>query len=459
MHHGVTYRPRKVVSRHQPSLRQARGPEGFGATFRSSRLSAQASIGQIEILAQLDRGTNSIDRASARVFGELRAWLHRETRGSYHQLHQRALAILSPLPGILSDLVYRKLEAMALLGHRLSRRAMLKTLPDQYLRSALRSATRALHLFAPFRTFPHLEGLLEDEPEGSTRPGAIQLSARGRRVVKPALSKKDYADYLFPAPDKAKIKSILAPFTADAETDRMPRALAGRIATGFSLGKTPAQVEMDIRPFFDGSRVRAKRAARTFGALVATEQGLETHRQMGDMLQGWQIHATLDQFTRPHHAARSGTIYYVDPKPGQLGVEVMPRPPLEGDGSMAWNCRCWLTPVLTPLEELETAPEFTTADDQLIPDPLTYSDWFSDADERRRKIAVGSRRYDFMADSLDREPSWEDFLDPETGQLLSLASLKDESQDEQRERLTDVFGLFARLRGLLLRAARLGSVA
>lgn len=80
---------------------------------------------------------------------------------------------------------------------------------------------------------------------------------------------------------------------------------------------------------------------------VSGDEQLDMHeRHAGDLIIGYQIHAVLDEQTRPEHRERDGTVYYRDPGPGQKGMDEMPRPPREADGNMAWNCRCMLTPVL-----------------------------------------------------------------------------------------------------------------
>lgn len=75
---------------------------------------------------------------------------------------------------------------------------------------------------------------------------------------------------------------------------------------------------------------------------------------------------------------------------------------------------------------------FTNAQDRIIPDPLVYSQWFRKADERKRRIAVGSRRYSALKSALGRSPAWEEFLDPKSGDLASLDRLQSETP-RQRE--------------------------
>ncbi len=184
---------------------------------------------------------------------------------------------------------------------------------------------------------------------------------------------------------------------------------------------------------------------------------------MGDLVIGYQIHATLDQNTRPAHAARNGTIYYADPKQGQLGYDKMPHPPLEADGSIAWNCRCHNSPVLAPDPAIADNPEllatFANASDQLIPDPVAYGDWFAQADERRRKTAVGSRRYSLVRGTLGQDPDWAHFLDPESGELLPLATLKNEGHSDRAERVNRVRALMAHRRELIKQVQTYGFLA
>ena len=49
----------------------------------------------------------------------------------------------------------------------------------------------------------------------------------------------------------------------------------------------------------------------------------------GDLIVGYQLHATHDGKVRPWHLARDGVVYYKEPKAGQKGLDKMPRPPHE----------------------------------------------------------------------------------------------------------------------------------
>lgn len=184
----------------------------------------------------------------------------------------------------------------------------------------------------------------------------------------------------------------------------VPEQLASLVTSGFSAGSTPAELSRQIRPFVQGVASTARRVARNESMRIAHETRMQAYEELGEMVIGYQIHATMDARVRPHHAARSGTIYYKKPGPGQLGTNKMPRPPLEEDGTVAHNCRCWLTPVLEVQKQIEEDPAakavFTNARDELIPNPAVYTDWFDRADEGDKRRVVGARRLAIVRDRL-----------------------------------------------------------
>lgn len=93
------------------------------------------------------------------------------------------------------------------------------------------------------------------------------------------------------------------------------------------------------------------------------------------------------------------------------------------------NCRCTLIPVLkTPGEVLSNpavAQTFKNDSGSRIPDPVAYEDWFRRADERRRRKAVGSRRYDVVKKQKPegQQPEWSDFIGKD-GKLIPVTVLK-----------------------------------
>jgi SPP1 gp7 family putative phage head morphogenesis protein len=237
-----------------------------------------------------------------------------------------------------------------------------------------------------------------------------------------------------------------------------PEQLASILASGMAAGKAQREIANDLLPAVNNVRSSARRIARTEGLRVAHAVQMDAHEQLGDLKIGYQIRAQLDQNTRPWHASRSGTIYYDQPTATQKGPAQRPNPPEEaldpserpaGTPQLAHNCRCSLSPVLAPPPEIADDPAklavFQNNAGSVIPDPADYAEWFSTADQRRRRIAVGSRRYDVVAGNLSdlRVPEWDDFLDPDTGDLVSLSRLKAESAAERAERTAKAKALIA----------------
>jgi hypothetical protein len=260
------------------------------------------------------------------------------------------------------------------------------------------------------------------------------------------------ASLLFPPPSQDQVAQLLAhvlpsrDWLARGIGDRQKKDaedLAHEIAAGMSQGMSQRAIAKAARPYLDGSRVRAARAARTFGVYIAGQMQERCHHQAQHLFAGQQVHASLDEHTRPLHRHRNGTIYWYEPRPGQEGMDKCPHPPREADGSLAWNCRCFLTPVLKPPADLVADPQRMAALEKgaaaLAPDHAVYSDWWASADERRKRLAVGSRRYDAAAKALDGgAPSWEQFVDPKTGKRLSIGRLSTESPRQREKRIDKV---------------------
>ena len=187
-----------------------------------------------------------------------------------------------------------------------------------------------------------------------------------------------------------------------------------------------------------GPSYKAQRIARTEGRRVAEQGGMEAYQGMGDMLEGMQILAVMDQATRPEHAARNGKIYrpLPDGRPGEFYDEHgIPLPELPD----APNCRCTSIPVLKPPKEFDEDPrvkaQFMDAQRQNIPDPAAYTEWWAGTEEKNRREAVGTRRYQIVDDRLPvgQRPEWVDFID-ENGRLLGIKELKAEKAADREDR-------------------------
>lgn len=127
-----------------------------------------------------------------------------------------------------------------------------------------------------------------------------------------------------------------------------PESLAAQIAGAVQAGQTVQQIASTIRPFVQGVQTSARRVARTAGLWVAHQAELDVYRGLeNDVIAGYTVRAVLDSRTRPEHRARDGQQFWCRPSGGQKGLSEMPRPPREKDGSWAFNCRCFLAPILT----------------------------------------------------------------------------------------------------------------
>lgn len=241
-----------------------------------------------------------------------------------------------------------------------------------------------------------------------------------------------------------------------------PEQVAALVNHWAASGEPPRALEDRLLPVMAGVRSAARRVARTEGQRVANTVRMATYDGLSDLIIGYQVHATMDSRTRPHHAARNGTVYYKDPKAGQLGLRDMPHPPIEEDGTVAHNCRCYLSPVMTVDQELLDDPAavavFTNNENNLIPDPAVYSQWFAGATDQHRRYAVGSGRMSIVQGQLQPGEvlTWQHFLDPATGQLLDREYLRTESPQARAARLAQTQDVLARRQELLRQVSKFG---
>ena len=246
---------------------------------------------------------------------------------------------------------------------------------------------------------------------------------------------------IFPAPSAVEVEQIIQTtdetglnwqqrFAALSRKISNADALAAELVTGFAQGEAVEALRRRIQPLVQGIQSSARRIARTEGCRVAETLQRRSWSYLEPMMTGVQVLAVLDQNTRPEHAARNGKVFFRSAADGSPTMDQLPTLP------DAPNCRCWSTPVLKPPEEFENDPAvksaFANASGAGIPDPGTYDQWFAGADEARRKLAVGSRRYNAMREVLagQRDPEWTDFIDAE-GKLLPVGQLRAETAFER----------------------------
>jgi SPP1 gp7 family putative phage head morphogenesis protein len=243
-----------------------------------------------------------------------------------------------------------------------------------------------------------------------------------------------------------------------------PVDVANLVAGWAASGQPPATLERALRPVVQGVRSTSRRVARTEGQRVANAARMEAYAGMDDVIAGYQIHGTMDSRTRPHHAARNGMIFWKAPPPGQPGLSQCPHPPMESDGTVAHNCRCWLTPVLTVDDDIKNDPAaqqlFTNHEANLIPDPTVYSDWFASTDRTQQRYAVGARRLNAILQSLQpgEVASWAHFINPKTGKLVDHKTLVAETPAARKARIAAVNAMLAERRELVRQVSKFGFV-
>lgn len=272
-------------------------------------------------------------------------------------------------------------------------------------------------------------------------------------------------NHLFPPPSKEAVDAVIydpvAGMNWQQRLDVLSHKitdmdkLAGMLSTGASSGMSQAELKRQIQPLVQNIASSAARIARTEGLRIATMTQRNQYAELGDMLAGVQIIATLDENTRPHHSSRHGRIYWTDSrkKPHISELPALPDEP---------NCRCYDSPVLHPPEEFESDPqlraEFANAAGNSIPDPQVYSQWFNQADPGRRKMAVGATRYRTLEKKLGRAPEFTDFIGAD-GRLLTVDQLRRETPRNRELRLQQVSQSMLQRQELLTKASRFGFVS
>lgn len=267
---------------------------------------------QERLLARADGSANAAERHIRRVWSRLLAVMREG--GPMPLVYRAALAALNQLPAVavpvLDDLVKAHRDAATWTAEQLA-----ETIPH-------RRRTRILKN----------RGLLE--ADGATTAGLL-IDA-----ILPPLDREAVRRVVYGSGWLQTIQSL----TRLAS----PESLAAQIAGAVQAGQSVQQIAATIRPFVQGVQTSARRVARTAGLWVAHQAELDVYRGLeNDVIAGYTVRAVLDGRTRPEHRARDGQQFWCRPTGGQKGLSEMPRPPREADGTFAFNCRCWLEPILT----------------------------------------------------------------------------------------------------------------
>lgn len=456
-------------------------------THLTNRLAAQAGTRAAELIVHADQAgavARRVINATWKSLWESMPEGRSESFSRHKTNYHWALRTLDDLPRAILITLREQIERLLMWAHRKAAAAMLATLPKAYLRTAL--AVKVAESRAAGGELPHGAGrvrLLEagaitfglSFPADLTSGQPIFTSETPLSLT-PAQELDAWRDLLFPPPSADDVKTILDrllppswtqgvfDFSGSGVSAPSPQSLATTIAQQYAAGKSTQDVAREIRPFFDGSAMRAERTARTLGAYVGTERNLATSEALGDLVMGYQVHSAGGENARHDHAMRSGTVYYREPKPGQFGMDVLPHPPVdtgngpeEDGGGTKYNCRCWITPVLAPLPAMQSAA-FTDNAHKLIPDPSHFADWFADATESQKKAAAGVRRLSTARATLGREPTWADLVDAKSGKLLAAGKIAGETAAARVARVAKVNRKIDQNRAAIQKAAAYGTV-
>lgn len=368
--------------------------------------------------------------------------------------------ILAELPDRLTRIADTAFQRLATWSHREAVLVLVRTLPRRWFRAV----SAATVLVGESHGAPAGQGGGFVAGRGGVAGWEKDDPLHFDNGVEPIIDKKltdaEWAawvqQHVFPAPDADTVQKIIEQ-DVKGKTWRervnqlsrliQPEVTALRLSEAFAEGRNVDEITRDLLPHITGGvRSSAQRIARTEGLRIANTMQREMYEDLGDLLAGIQILATLDERTRPEHALRNGRIHYTDRR-RRPNVDTLPDLPDQP------NCRCFDVPVMKLPEELKDDPnlaaQFQNAAGNAIPDPLEYQDWFRTADRPRRELAVGRRRYREMIKKLGREPQWSDFVKPD-GTLMPLKELKSESDIERAIRLRYVQDAIAHRRQQIL---------
>jgi len=182
----------------------------------------------------------------------------------------------------------------------------------------------------------------------------------------------------------------------------------------YSEGATPDQIRRAIQPAVGNLKASAQRIARTETLRISEEAQRETYAQVGDLIVGIQVWATLDDRTRPEHAERNGQVYPVDAAP------MVPDEP---------NCRCFTSPVLRDEADLVKADVGgrpagnLTVVNGTVQDLETWSAWFDAQSPARQRAVLGPDRWAALDGKIDSKPRWAHVVD-QNGYMSSPEQLR-----------------------------------
>lgn len=238
-----------------------------------------------------------------------------------------------------------------------ARRAVLNSIPDKPqpwhlgpLLASVRGIVERLRYAMGHMIQSRMTGLAEWGHLSMARVLSTAVKRAGAFEPEPEAKSEGIADYLrlIIRPPAQWVLRQLVGYAPEMLTRLIdPQAASDIVLAGVSQGYDRTKIAKELTQAFGGFENAARRVVRTEGARVATASQLEVSEEIPDMVVGYTINAVpKTEFSRPDHLKRSGTRYYRNPVGDQLGMDVMPQPPIDYPGKLEYNCRCYLTPII-----------------------------------------------------------------------------------------------------------------
>jgi hypothetical protein len=301
-----------------------------------ARIIAAAGIRQTNAVAMADGIAARADWAVRQVWLQFLKLLRKPQ--PYFQTRTAVAALLHHLPRHTAEVLAYRFDRLARWGWKTATENVVKHVPQRMLAAAVVLRQKSAYSLENIsqvnghRSPDHVKRpLLEADPSVDWIDVLFPFRDKKKRI-----EESDWHSLLFPPMDQETVDDVVYSsgwyerFLAGSRLAN-PEDQANIVATGLMTGKSHQEIARDLLPLFNGNRVSARRVARTEGLRVASAIQMKCHDQLGDLVTGYQIHATLDSHTRSWHAHRSGTIYWKNPGGNQKGLYQMPNPPDEAD--------------------------------------------------------------------------------------------------------------------------------
>lgn len=170
----------------------------------------------------------------------------------------------------------------------------------------------------------------------------------GLGVVKDLLMKSVFKPRDLPTREQWKLQLLMA------SKRFSPEAAAAAAVAAMRAGQSPAKARAaavaSLRAFIDTMGQIGESIARKETVETETEAVKEVVKPIQDKVVGYQVLSMLLPTTRDKHRDRHRQIFYLNPGPGQKGMDDCPNPPYESErdkNELAHGCVCRLVAVIS----------------------------------------------------------------------------------------------------------------